>query len=66
MVVLSKTNNSSLIRPTCKAFPSRGRGIVFGVWLDRRAELEKSIAELDAARTTVKIIGHTVEIVKVR
>ena len=37
-----------------------------GVWLDRRTELDKSTAELDAARTTVKIIGHAVEIVKVR
>ena len=66
MVELSKTNNSSLIRPTCKAFPSRGRGMVFGVRLDRRAELEKSTAELDAARTRVKNIGHADEIVKVR
>ena len=39
---------------TCKAFPSLGS-----------AEQEKSTAELDAARTTAKNIGHAVEIVKV-
>ena len=38
----------------------------YGVWLDRRTELDNSTTELDAARTTVKIIGHAVEIVKVR
>ena len=43
-------DEANWIRPTCKAFSSRGRGIAFGVWLDRRAELEKSTAELDAAR----------------
>ena len=52
-------DEANWIRPTCKAFSSRGRGIACGVWLDRRAEL-------DAARTTVKILGHADEIVKVR
>ena len=50
-------DEANWIRPTCKAFSSRGRGIAFGVWLDRRAELEKSTAELDAARTTAKILA---------
>ena len=54
--MLSKTKQTG-IRPTCKAFPSRGRGIAFGVWLDRRAEREKSIAELDAVRITAKTLA---------
>ena len=52
MFVLSKTKQTGFDR--------------HGVWLDRRTELDKSTTELDAARTTVKIIGHAVEIVKVR
>ena len=32
--VLSKTNSSSLLRPTCTAFPPLGRGSAFGVWLN--------------------------------
>ena len=36
----SKTKQTG-IRPTCKAFPSLGRGIDSGVWLERRAELGK-------------------------
>ena len=47
----SKTKQTG-IRPTCKAFPSLGRGIDSGVWLERRAELEKSIVELNSTRTT--------------
>ena len=54
MFVLSKTKRTG-IRLTCKSFPSLGS-----------AELEKSTAELDAARTSVKIVGHADEIVKVR
>ena len=33
-VVLSKTNSSSLLRPTCRAFPPLARGSAFGVWLN--------------------------------
>ena len=32
--VLSKTNSSSFLRPTCRAFPPLGRGSAFGVWLN--------------------------------
>ena len=53
----SKTNISSLLRPTCRAFPPLGRGSAFGVWLERRAELEKDIVELDATRTTAKTLA---------
>ena len=53
----SKTNSSSLIRPTCRTFPPLGRGSAFGVWLERRAELEEAAVELDAARTTAKIFA---------
>ena len=52
--MLSKTKRTG-IRLTCKSFPSLGS-----------AELEKSTAELDAARTAAKNIGHADEIVKVR
>ena len=39
--------------------------IAFGVWLERREELEEDIVELYTTRTTAKNIGHTFEIVKV-
>ena len=47
----SKTKQTG-IRSTCKAFPPLGRGIASGVWLERRAELERSIVELNSTRTT--------------
>ena len=47
----------SKIQPTCKAFPFLRRGRAFGVWLERRAELEKSIVELNSTRTTAKTLA---------
>ena len=38
--------------------PPLGRGSAFGVWLERRAELEEdTVVELDAARTTTKTLA---------
>ena len=45
--------------------PPLGRGSAFGVWLERRAELEKSIVEFEFYKNYSQNIGHTVEIVKV-
>ena len=44
----STTNTSSLLQPTCRAFPQ---------WLERRAELEENIVELDAARIAAKTLA---------
>ena len=53
---LSKTKQTG-VRPTYKAFPSLGRDGVFDVWLERRAELEKSVVELSATRTTANTLA---------
>ena len=63
-ITLAKTKQTG-IQPTCKAFPSLGRGSAFGVWLERRAELEKSIVEAEFYKNYSQNIGPTVEIVKV-
>ena len=55
--LVGKTNSSNLLRPTCRAFPPLGRGSAFGVWLERRAELEEATVELDAARTAAKTLA---------
>ena len=52
--ISSARRKQTRIQPTCKAFPFLGKGRAFGVWLERRAELEKSIVELNSTRTTAK------------
>ena len=37
--------------------PPLGRGSAFGVWLERRAELETSIVELNSTRITAKTLA---------
>ena len=41
--------------PVC--FNRHPRRIASGVWLERRAELEEDIVELDATRTTAKTLA---------
>ena len=58
----SKTNSSSLLLPTCKASPSLGRGSAFGVWLESRAELEKSTkSSIQLCKNYSQNVGHAVE-----
>ena len=53
------------IRPTCKAFFISWKRYCFLVlWLDRRAELEKSNYGIGCCQNYSQNIGHTVEIVK--